>query len=119
MRASSRNARLKSKLRFLKLLHSLPKSQQSAIVPYLSDNACECIYEAISNIQQQPIANDQVRRKLKRKLGPYKKDLKFLAKPGGSAQAKRIRLHKKGGALITTLLATVIPMVASALLGRR
>ena len=104
---------LHNKVTFLKILKSLPKEKRNNLIPYLSNDGCETIYECVQNILHN--RNIKNRGKLRSKLQEHKSDLRFLANPNISSTQKRKRLQNKGGAILPLILTTAVPLIVEAI----
>lgn len=112
---SKRKLIQRTKYNFLKAFNALPHSDKDKVLPYLSDEACDIIYECIRNVLENKRISG--RETLRTTLKTKKKDLRYLINPKVSRIQKRKRTKKVGGAIISTILAAAIPLLLSALGG--
>ena len=85
---------------------SLCKAMLNAAEPELIQCLCECALNVLKgNVSLHPGQ--------KRKLMPYKEDLRFLASRSGALQKKK-RVLQKGG-LLPAVLGPIIGLIASSL----
>ena len=114
---------LKNYLPLLKLLteHRLPKKCFVPLVECFDDNTikflCECIRNAISLNHVSKLTKGHKKR-LMRRIVPYKCVIKHLCKKTEKTSAKRKIIMQKGYGFLFPLLSTIIPLVSS-LLSRR
>jgi hypothetical protein len=107
---TKKSDRLHQKVKFLQALKSVPSKNRNIIIHYLNDNGCQTIYETINNV----LKSGSKSKSLKRKLNPFKKDLRFLADPKHKFLSKKKRLNKSGGLPILPILTTAIPILLEA-----
>ena len=99
--------RVNHKAAFLKFLKSLSSSKRKEVLPYLSNNSCNCIFECVYNLlKNNSIKN---RSKLKKRLENYKKDLRFLGTSNKNFYQKRKRLDKVGETILPIVIEGVLP----------
>lgn len=110
---SKRKSVNRAKYNFLKSLHSLNHHAKDAILPYLSDDGCEAVFECIKNILENPRVRG--RASLRKVLSGRKKDLRYLINPKVSITKKRQRTKKVGGAILSTILGAALPLLIGAL----
>jgi hypothetical protein len=109
-------ARLKSKYQFLRAVQRLGHQDLDRVSPFFNDEGCSALYECVYNVLINP--NIKGRKKLKNKLDGKKLDLRYLANPKYSNVGKRKRTKKVGGAILSTILGTAVPLLLSYLLGK-
>ena len=94
---------------FMWSLNSIGNTHQKNILPFLHDEACNKLYDCVWNaLNNDGVAN---REKLKKKLEPFKSDLRVLANLSLSKQKKRKRMDEVGGQFITPILAATVPIL--------
>jgi len=106
--------------RMLPLLQTIkdfkPKQRRSILLNHLDDEACETIYEAVANVLKNERVDPKTRLRLKKKLAPHKKDLRYLASSGKKLALKKRKLAKMGGFPLTAILNAAIPLMLSYIL---
>ena len=94
---------------FMWSLNSISKVHQQNILPFLHDEACTKLYDCVWNALNNGAIDN--RSGLKRKLIPFKDDLRVLADQRTSSRVKRRRLNRVGGMFITPILAATVPIL--------
>jgi len=106
--------------RMLPLLQTIkdfkPKQRRSILLDHLDDEACETIYEAVANVLKNERVDPKTRSRLKKKLAPHKKDLRYLASFNKKPTLKKKKLVKMGGFPLSAILNAAIPLMMTHIL---
>lgn len=105
--------RLKKYVQLLTILKKLKASCRGEIISHLGEDAVNFLSECISQtIDQTSFLNNRQQNKIKKLFKDSKNDIRALANPTLS-QTKKKKYLTKHGAGIGTILATVLPFIAS------
>ena len=111
--------RLREILPFLQTFKDLQPTQRGIMLAHLDDKSCEVLYEAISNVLQNPTVTEAQRKRLKKVLQPHRQCLRSLISRRGSRASKRKKLQQIGGFPFAAILGTAIPLLVNLLTSRR
>ena len=97
-------------LPLLNALRSLEPDKRVIILSHLDDVAKDHLYETIAHVIRSDKVPFEKRLFLKKKLGPYKDQLRFITSRKNVKQKSR-KLAQIGGGPMTHLLGTAIPLL--------
>lgn len=101
---------------FLRVIKKLPPDDRKIILRYLNDNGCDIIYETIHNSLWNTGVPQQKRLRLKKLLIGEKNTLRMLGKATKNTPKKQSKLIQAGGSTLSTILETVLPILAAILI---
>lgn len=110
----ARKKQMRKTYNFLKILQKLPSEERIVILEYLNDKGCNILYETIYNGLYGTSIPKEKRIKLKHILFSKKRILRALISP--STLGKQKKLIQTGGSTLSTILETVLPILAAVLL---
>ena len=110
-----KKSKINRMLPLFKALHRMNKNKRTVLLQFLDENACESIYECISNIIASPHLSSKKKLRLKRALLDNKDVLRYLSKKTASVKKKKQMLPKIGGSPLDTILAIAIPLLTALL----
>ena len=113
-------ANIQQKLKFLKILKKLKPAEQEVIIGKLSEDGINELSEAVYNTLYCDMSMTKAARKrLRNKIFHFENDLRFIANKNKPWQSRQRKLQtQSGGAIVSTILGTVIPLVASLIANR-
>ncbi len=95
----------------LHVLRSLKPEKRVILLAHLDDGTRDRLYETISHVLRSDKVPFAKRLFLKSKLGPFKKDLRYLADTRRTSTQKKRRLAQIGGGPMTHVLGTAISLL--------
>ena len=105
---------LRQHLATLSELQKLAKQKKTVLGKHLKTEDLDLLVDSAYNIYHAKLK--RIKRKHLQQLKPFKKSLVYLSNAKNSAEKKRKRLIAQSGAgLITLLISTAIPLLASLL----
>lgn len=96
-------------LPLLKILHSLSAEERTHILRFLTHEACEGVYECVSNGLTNPTLREEDQRELHQALAPQKNKFRRLIKQSDPEKKKRALLQVGAGAGL--ILEKVFPIL--------
>lgn len=112
---SARRKRLQKLLPVLQSVHKAAPKHRATLLSHLDSGSRQGIYEAINNVLHNPAIPRERQLMLKKKLHPYKKDLRYLADSSKSNKNRQKRLSRMGGFPWETILSTAVPLLMALL----
>ena len=107
--------RKKDKLAVLNLVKSTKRDKRNTLLDCLSDNTCEVLYEAISNVITNGAIKQARRKKLKSILEKEKAKIRYIVKRKNNSKRKKLLLKGLGGNAFEVLISAAIPLLLSLL----
>jgi hypothetical protein len=98
---------------FIRGLSRLKPQERIATIPYLNDNGINSIGECVHNLINVKHKRGGKICKLKAKLQPHKKKLRYLSKLTNNIGKKRKLLQQNGGSVIALIVAAAIPLISA------
>lgn len=111
----------REKIALYRVLARLKSDELGNIIKHLDDNSvdaiCECVYNVVhSDLKLSPKAKQTLKKKLKN--GCSKKNLYIIMKKKNALSKRRKALSQEGSG-IGLILATVAPLLANLLFGKK
>ena len=103
---------LKKYVPLIDVLSTLSADHQNALVPYLSDESCECLSSVIFNALSNNALDKKDRRKLKGALTSQKGKLRYIANHSKPLKTRRRKIAQLGGGL-GVILSILAPLISS------
>lgn len=107
---------LRRNLPLLKEISEIPFEQQGVCIANLKSGTlntlCSCMRQVLNGQGAMKMSDEDTTR-LRDYLKPYKSKLKVFVNPQTSLVNKRNLLRKKGGAIFTSIIAALLPLLIS------
>lgn len=101
--------RMRKLFPLLKILNSLDIEERTILLPYLTHEGCEGVYDCVYNGVMNPTLRAEDRQELHRVLIPHKRKLRRLLAEQDPAKKKRALLQLGAGASL--LIEKVFPVL--------
>ena len=103
--------RKKELVPLLHVLKSMKPEQRVIILAHFDSHTRDGLYRTITGVLQSKKMSLRQKRSLKKKLLPFKSDVRVLTNRGGSSSRKRRKLMQFGGAPMSHVLRAAIPLL--------
>ena len=112
-RKQSRQKKLQNLLPMLQSLKKASPKNRGVLLSHMDNSSRQGLYETIHNVLYNPRISPTTQAQLKKKLYPYKNDLRYLSNSSKSNKERKKRLSRMGGFPWDTILSTAIPLLLS------
>ncbi len=94
------------------VLATLNPARRVILLAHLNDETRDQIYQVVNHVLSGgPSMTVRKRRFLRSRLGPYKRHFRDLTNPRASKRRRKKAMYQVGGAPMTTVLRTAVPIL--------
>ncbi len=108
---AGRSAPIKFLLPVLDVLRKLKPDQRMILLAHLDDSTRDGLYRTIAHVLKANKVPMETKLRLKRALGPFKKEFRYLADKDKPAVRKKKTLAQVGGKPMGLVLKTAVPLL--------